>query len=283
MNWNQVDWLGFSWSQWIPLESSIQVYQTQITKSPGLYRIRLTHNNKLAYIGQTGRDLRDRTRQLASKVNNSQDNPPWNDPHTAAPALWAWKIENGYRYEVSVFAIDLETRERQCLEDMLLYQYRLEAKESTLANHGRFHPKWTRPSNKKSNNRMKKIVVGNNPSWGESLPPVEEVGKPIDSNWLNLDWSDIKLLNKDIQFVPNEPGVYRLLNAENVVYMGETQKQKLKSRLVSHAKKYGQLNLKFSYCEMKEAKIYQLKERETDLIGAFYKHERQVPLYQYGS
>ena len=193
-------------------------------------------------------------------------------------------MENSkYRYEVSVFAIDLETRERQCLEDMLLYQYRLEAKESTLANHGRFHPKWTRPSNKKSNNRMKKIVVGNNPSWGESLPPVEEVGKPIDSNWLNLDWSDIKLLNKDIQFVPNEPGVYRLLNAENVVYMGETQKQKLKSRLVSHAKKYGQLNLKFSYCEMKEAKIYQLKERETDLIGAFYKHERQVPLYQYGS
>ena len=118
MNWNQVDWLGFSWSQWIPLESSIQVYQTQITKSPGLYRIRLTHNNK-----------------LASKVNNSQDNPPWNDPHTAAPALWAWKIENGCRYEVSVFAIDLETRERQCLEDILLYQYRLEAKESTLANH----------------------------------------------------------------------------------------------------------------------------------------------------
>ena len=51
MNWNQVDWLGFGWSQWIPLESSIQVYQTQITKSPGLYRIRLTHNNKLAYIG----------------------------------------------------------------------------------------------------------------------------------------------------------------------------------------------------------------------------------------
>ena len=30
------------------------------------------------------------------------------------------------------------------------------------------------------------------------------------------------------------------------------------------------------------AKAYQLKERETDLIGAFYKHERLVPLYQYG-
>ena len=109
MNWNRLDLLGFNWSQWIPLESPIQVYHNHITKNPGLYRVRITHNRKLAYIGQTGRDLRERTRQLSSKVNNNQDNPPWNDPHTAAPALWAWKIENNYRYEVSVFAIDLET------------------------------------------------------------------------------------------------------------------------------------------------------------------------------
>tara|TARA_B100001123_G_scaffold416069_1_gene517275 strand:+ start:522 stop:629 length:108 start_codon:yes stop_codon:yes gene_type:complete len=34
---------------------------------------------------------------------------------------------------------------------------------------------------------------------------------------------------------------------------------------------------------MEEAKNYQLKERETDLIGAFYKHERDAPLYQYSS
>ena len=94
MNWDQINWLGFNWSQQIPLESSIQVYQNYITKNPGLYRIRITHNSKLAYIGQTGRDLRERTRQLASKVNNNQDNPPWNDPHTATPALWSWKTEN---------------------------------------------------------------------------------------------------------------------------------------------------------------------------------------------
>ena len=109
---------------------------------------------------------------------------------------------------------------------------------------------------------------------------MEEVGKPIDSNWLNLDWSEMNRLNKDLRFVPSESGVYRLLNTENVVYMGETKN--LNSRLISHAKKYKQLNLKFSYCEMKQAEAYQLKERETDLIGAFYKHERLVPLYQYG-
>ena len=56
----------------------------------------------------------------------------------------------------------------------------------------------------------------------------------------------------------------------------------LKSRLMRHAKKYNQFNWKFSYCEMKEAKPYHLNERETDLIGVFYKYERQAPLYQYG-
>ena len=40
VNWNQIDWSGFKWSQWIPLESSNKVY----TKSPGLYRIRIKHN-----------------------------------------------------------------------------------------------------------------------------------------------------------------------------------------------------------------------------------------------
>ena len=87
-------------------------------------------------------------------------------------------------------------------------------------------------------------------------------------------------LNKDLGYVPSESGVYRLLNTENIVYIGETKN--LHSRLISHAKKYDQFSLKFSCCEMKEAKPYHLKERETDLIGAFYKHERQVPLYQYG-
>ena len=182
MNWNRLDWLCFNWSQWIPLESPIQVYQNHITKNPGLYRVRITHNRKLAYIGQAGRDLRERTRQLFSKVSNDRYDPPWDDPHTAAASLWAWRIENDYRYEVSVFAIDLETRERKCLEDILLYEYRLEVKESTLANHGRCHPKWTKPGNKKTNKRMEQVLEENNPSWGKSLTPVDEVGKPTDSN-----------------------------------------------------------------------------------------------------
>jgi hypothetical protein len=48
-------------------------------------------------MGQTGRGLRERVRSLA--VNLYRDEPPWNDPHTAAPGLWAWRVEEGYEYD----------------------------------------------------------------------------------------------------------------------------------------------------------------------------------------
>ena len=38
---------------------------------------------------------------------------------------------------------------------------------------------------------MEKVLEENNPSWGESLSPVKEVGEPIDCDWLSLDWSEL--------------------------------------------------------------------------------------------
>jgi hypothetical protein len=41
-------------------------------------------------------------------VYKDSDDPPWNDPHTAAPALWAFRIEDGLQYELSVAECELE-------------------------------------------------------------------------------------------------------------------------------------------------------------------------------
>ena len=142
-------WCGLEWSEWISLAASITEYKRYITRTPGFYRVRIMGRETLAYVGQTGRDLRERTRALASHAGRPTDDPPWNDPHTAAPGLWAWKTEEGFEYEVSVASRRLSAPHRQCMEDGLLYEYRLKKGESTLANHGRFHPRWERPSNKK--------------------------------------------------------------------------------------------------------------------------------------
>ena len=105
-------WCGLEWSEWIALDAPLAEYQRCITRDPGFYRVRIVGRDALAYVGQTGRDLRQRTRALASHAGRSADEPPWNDPHTAAPGLWAWRIEEGLGYQVSVAAQHLSVPQR---------------------------------------------------------------------------------------------------------------------------------------------------------------------------
>jgi hypothetical protein len=115
------------------------------THNSGVYRIRIAKEPCLAYIGQTGRNLRERGRTLALRT---LDTPmPFNDPHTAAPNLWAWHDAAGYQFECSVASNHLNDAERQILECYLLWQYRLEKGESTLCNHGRFHQEYRKSRN----------------------------------------------------------------------------------------------------------------------------------------
>ena len=59
-----------------------------LPKCPGAYRVKPLGEDQLAYIGQTGRDLRERLRDLC--LNTLKLEMPFNDPHTAAPSLWSW-------------------------------------------------------------------------------------------------------------------------------------------------------------------------------------------------
>jgi hypothetical protein len=61
----------------------------------GVYRIRMAASPVLAYIGQAGRDLRQRLGDL--RRNTAAEQMPFNDSHTAAPSLWAWNDAEGYR------------------------------------------------------------------------------------------------------------------------------------------------------------------------------------------
>ncbi len=80
-------WCGLEWSEWIALDAPLAEYQQEIPRDPGFYRVRIVGRDALTYVGQTGRDLRERTRALASHAGSSADEPRWNDPQTAAPVL----------------------------------------------------------------------------------------------------------------------------------------------------------------------------------------------------
>ncbi len=273
-------WQDFKWGPWIPLDADIRNYKEAVTALPGLYRVRICDSAKLAYIGQTGRNLRERTRSLAKHTYSSESSPPWNDPHTAAPCLWAYRREEGLSYEVSVTPAELDQPTRQCVEDMLLYAYRLETGESTLANHGRFHPHWKRPSNKKNGRCMERLSVTANSAAYDSLPPAAFVGEPFQSDWLGLDWSKMLSLDLATDQSPRVAGVYRLFNASELVYLGESED--LRSRLMSHRMRFNDSVTGASWCVLKDALSHHLKERETDLIGAYFMCCRRPPRYQYG-
>jgi hypothetical protein len=62
------------------------------------------------YIGQTGRSLRERINDLIR--NSILERMPFNDPHTAAPNLWAWLKTDSFQYEFSFTEFDKDDRLR---------------------------------------------------------------------------------------------------------------------------------------------------------------------------
>ncbi len=106
-----------SWSEWLALRGAGT--NRQVPALPGLYRVRRTAGQwGLDYIGQTGRSLRGRLSQLnvAHRVEM-----PYNDPHTAAPALWAMRYRDECDFEASVVVVTEIDQVRRALEATATY------------------------------------------------------------------------------------------------------------------------------------------------------------------
>lgn len=274
-------WCGLEWTEWVPL-SELRISREKIPDAKGVYRVRVIGEPSfLVYIGQTGR-LRQR---LAAEFAGGvlADEMPYNDPHTAAPNLWAWAREEGWEYECSAAPVGIPLREMLGLECFLLWQYRLEKGESTLCNHGRFHPKYSRSGNKSSGRRGRRLREGEtSASWGESAPPLRMKGDPTGGEWMGLSWSGwVRLDRPGIASAPASPGLYRILDAdaaEGLAYIGETGS--LRARLSGYLRRME--GLKFSYAVL-DAIVphYQRLELENDLIGAYYAAKGTVPRLQF--
>ena len=272
---HDMNWGGLSWSEWVPLFSEVSVFQRHIAKFPGLYRVRSRQAPGLVYVGQTGRNLRERTRSLAIHSTRGHDSPPWNDPHTAAPILWAYHHEDQFEYEVSVACTeDFDYATRQCYEDYLLHLHRMEHGHSTLANHGRFHPLWTRPSNKSAKRSMKRLET---PTPYDSIEKINAVGEFGSALWLGLKWSKSQPISRAKP--PACPGIYQICGSDVMLYCGETQQ--LSDRINTHKKNPNFIDSSISYHLMPNARSHHLKEREVDMIGAYFESSGAGPKYQY--
>lgn len=266
--------ISLAWSEWIPLDADLLSYQQYVPNAPGFYRVRASNSDCLAYIGQTGRSLRQRTRaELAKHVMRPIESPPWNDPHTAAPLLWAFRHEDSLSFELSVAIAELPVQMRQCQEDVLLYQHRLAFGHSTLCNHGRRHPWWSRASNRRDARPAQRLTT---PADYPSLPVAIGDSDPLSQEWMGLSWTSFKPLPV---LAPSDAGVYRIVKDKQLLYVGESRS--LRSRLSTHSKDVRFVNCEVSYHCMPNALPHSLKEREADLIGSCLLHSEKPPFFQY--
>ena len=290
MDFLKNEWCDLSWTRWVKFDAPRSEFN-RIPKFSGVYRVKPIDEDFLMYIGQTGRTLRQRLSELR-RYRNSKE-MPYNDPHTAAPSLWAWRDATGMDFECSASAISLsgeddlrlERRKREGLECYLLWQYRIEYGSSTLCNFGRFHPNYVKSRNQKSGKRGERLAEGEiNPAGGPSYPPLHPKGEPRDHDWMNLEWSEMFQLNIHLlKNIPDSPGLYKIIDfdEESLVYLG--QSINLKKRLQQHAKKgWDDRIVSFSYYVPDRYLLpHQLKEIENDLIGDYFSRFKTVPKYQF--
>jgi hypothetical protein len=282
-------WGEIEWTSWLPFPNS-SAFKT-LPPSPGMYRIRAINGNELFYLGETGRNLRERLRDL--RRNTMAELMPYNDPHTAAPSLWAWRHAEGLEFECSAAPVTLtddqeEARKhREGLEFYLLWQYRLEFGSSTRCNHGRFHSRYMKSTDRKKGLGLQGYRLPdnapNNPAGGPSLPSLQLIATPFESHWMGLSWSPSNhLIKTNLNNIPASPGVYKIFDGKQreLLYIGETGN--LRQRLRTHEQKLWECTTPlFSYVKLPEdTPVYQRHEIENDLIGGYFAQTKRIPKFQ---
>lgn len=273
------DWCGLAWSAFVPFNS----WEGRLLPTgAGVYRVRVAGADRLAYVGQTGRNLRDRLAGLRSNTRAAE--MPFNDPHTAAPRLWSYRDADGLEYEASAAEVGLSKNDRMALECYLLWRYRVEAGTSTLCNFGRMHPRYAAPRNRSTGVRGRLLGPGDpDGGGGPSVPAQPHVGPPGAAGWMGMSWSPaLPLATASLAGVRVVPGVYTLTRESGeVVYIGESTN--LVGRLRSHSRYPWGMAVRYSVSELPPGYTpTQLLEVENDLIAGYYAEHQKAPACQFG-
>jgi len=123
-------WAGRTWSNWFDLGSATAPRAALAPSVAGIYRLRCAGRPGLIYIGQSGRSLRTRLRQLRDGMAEAAAGRPHSAPHFAAPCVQAHAAK-GWAVEVSWIELEeVDRRERFGIEVDLIALYRRTVNQS---------------------------------------------------------------------------------------------------------------------------------------------------------
>jgi hypothetical protein len=244
-----------------------------------LYRIRQKDGSGLDYIGQTGRSLRGRLGMLDGVYRAIM---PYNDPHTAGPALWALRHRDGCDFEASVTEVSGDDPWRKALEVTAITIYRLQTGRSPSFNFGRMPAGY-----RKSTGNNKRLVESGLRARGglDQSAPLKEESVPVSGDlasdpqapdWMGWDWSPW-LPIADACKTATGTGLYRIGagGTSGLTYIGQGL---IASRLTAHMAKglkhdhrqadYFSEALVASWVDIQTAPFVHRLEHENDLIAA---------------
>jgi hypothetical protein len=156
---------------------------------------------------------------------------PYNDPHTAAAALWALRHATGCEFEASVASVEGSRKWRKGLESVAIACYRQEHGRSPTVQFGRM-PVGYRPS---TGGSARKGLAHLRPRGGPSdasherhqlgLPPVGPLmGNPQGERWGGHAWTPwVPLGAVSARWGEGDSGLYRIRRSDRVLllYIGE--------------------------------------------------------------
>jgi hypothetical protein len=217
------------WSPWVDLNKSWRA--NTIPEKPGLYRVRRLGRGDLDYIGETGSGSMTLRKRLAMLNRVYQDEMPYSDPHTAAPALWALRHREGCEFEVSVAPVDGPMQWRRALEAVAISLYRQQYGRSPTASFGGMPPGYR----KSSGNNSKLLAAGKTFRGGPDLEVRDVVGSiapmgrlggdPHGRDWCGHVWSEWVQIEGGVACVhlrEGSTGLYRLRGKkEGLLYVGQ--------------------------------------------------------------
>lgn len=290
--------ITLTWSDYQPLLGCWK--GDGIPAEPGLYRIRRRGRKDIDYVGQTGAGTMTLRRRLAMLKGIYGEPMPYNDPHTAGPALWALRQARGSEFEVAVVTVSGSTQWRKGLEALAISLYRQEHGKSPTVNFGRM-PHGYRKS---SGNNSKLVKAGKRFRGGPTteqddrhLPGIAPVaplaGDAQALDWCGHDWSKwcaATIAKREIGITHS--GLYRIRASgqTSLLYVGQG---KVGARIDAHLKKIAKPNheqgkifgradrLEVSWVLNDDWYDHQRLELENDLIAAHLLAVGEVPCAQF--
>jgi len=118
------DWEGHAWSDWHQLDEAVLASAAIAPDEAGIYRIRCRGEEGLVYVGETGKSIRGRFRQLRKATEYVAAGKRPGPPHVAGGCVLEHE-RRGSVVEVSWFTTrGVDGRDRKGIECELIAAYR---------------------------------------------------------------------------------------------------------------------------------------------------------------